>query len=93
MTTVGHVKSNSEGVYCGRKWGKYPDSLWGNPWHIGKDGTRDEVIERFSKYFHARLKIDKDFQEKTEELRGKTLLCWCKPKRCHCDVIAEYLNG
>lgn len=21
-----------------------------------------------------------------------TLLCWCAPKRCHCDTIAEFVN-
>lgn len=21
-----------------------------------------------------------------------TLLCWCAPKRCHCDIIVNYLN-
>lgn len=93
LTKVAHVKSNAIGVYCGRKWGKYSDSLWGNPFHIGKDGTRDEVIERYRKYFYGRIAIDKVFKEETEKLRGKTLLCWCYPKKCHCDVIAEYLNG
>jgi Domain of unknown function (DUF4326) len=23
------------------------------------------------------------------ELRGKTLLCYCHPKRCHADVLAK----
>jgi hypothetical protein len=27
------------------------------------------------------------------ELRGKVLGCYCKPKRCHGDIIAEYVNG
>ena len=27
------------------------------------------------------------------ELRGKTLGCFCKPKRCHGDVLVELVNG
>ena len=27
-----------------------------------------------------------------EELEGKTLGCWCKPKTCHGDVLVELVN-
>jgi hypothetical protein len=26
------------------------------------------------------------------ELRGKDLICWCAPERCHADVLIELVN-
>ncbi|WDH36926.1 DUF4326 domain-containing protein [Pseudomonas chlororaphis] len=75
-------------VYIGR------GTLWGNPYQMGKEGTRDEVIEKFSYDFERRfLKFPEKFDENIEKLRGKTLGCHCKPAPCHGDVIAKYLNS
>lgn len=72
-------------VYIGR------GSKWGNPYAIGFDGDRDEVIRRF-KYDFERgfLKFSKS---DLLELRGKVLGCHCKPAACHGDVLAQYLNA
>lgn len=74
-------------TYCGR------GTLWGNPYAIGIDGDRDEVIRKF-KYDFDRdyLKGGNDFKEKLKKLRGHTLGCHCKPYACHGDVLAQYLN-
>lgn len=74
-------------TYCGR------GTLWGNPYAIGVDGDRDEVIRKF-KYDFDRdyLKGGNDFKEKLKKLRGHTLGCHCKPYACHSDVLAQYLN-
>ncbi|AZD91064.1 MULTISPECIES: DUF4326 domain-containing protein [Pseudomonas] len=75
-------------VYIGR------GTLWGNPYQMGKEGTRDEVIEKFSYDFEKRfLKFSEKFDENIEKLRGKTLGCHCKPAPCHGDIIAKYLNS
>lgn len=75
-------------VYIGR------GTLWGNPYQMGKEGTRDEVIAKFSYDFEKRfLKLPEKFDENIEKLRGKTLGCHCKPAACHGDVIANYLNS
>ena len=34
-----------------------------------------------------------EYRRRIEGLRGKTLMCFCKPLACHGDVIAEYLNA
>nr|VFK39855.1 MAG: protein of unknown function (DUF4326) [Candidatus Kentron sp. SD]VFK45300.1 MAG: protein of unknown function (DUF4326) [Candidatus Kentron sp. SD] len=72
-------------VYIGR------GSKWGNPYAMGFDGDRDEVIHKFKYDF------EKDFlkfsREDALELKGKTLGCHCKPAACHGDVLAEYLNA
>jgi hypothetical protein len=75
-------------VYIGR------GTLWGNPYQMGKEGTREEVIEKFAYDFKRRfLKLPDKFDENIEKLRGKTLGCHCKPAACHGDVIANYLNA
>jgi len=80
---VVHFKKSSYDVYIGRP------SEFGNPFEIGKDGTRKEVIEKYRKYFYGRP----DLMEKAKkELTGKIIACWCKPKSCHGDVLAEYVN-
>lgn len=27
------------------------------------------------------------------ELKGKTIACWCSPKKCHGDVLAELADA
>jgi len=86
ITKVANVdKGEKYDVYIGR------GSKWGNPYAIGFDGDRDEVIHKY-KYDFERgfLKFSKD---DVLELKGKTLGCHCKPAACHGDVIAEYLNA
>lgn len=68
-------------------------TLWGNPYAIGQDGDRDEVIRKFAYDFSRNfLRGGDDFNEKLKLLRGHTLGCHCKPYTCHGDVLAEYLN-
>jgi len=84
LTTIGRV--GESGIYIGR------GSKFGNPYRIGKDGTREEVIEKFRVYFYKRLNADPVFLQDVADLQGCHLLCYCKPEACHGDVIAEYLN-
>jgi hypothetical protein len=79
---VVHCKKSKYDVYCGRP------SIWGNPFEIGKDGNRKEVIAKFKKYLLA----NEELVDKLPELRGKILGCWCAPKACHCDVLADLAN-
>ncbi|MHC4428505.1 MAG: DUF4326 domain-containing protein [Planctomycetota bacterium] len=75
-TRVVHCKREPPEVYIGRP------SRWGNPYRIGPDGTRAEVIEKYRAYAKARFT-----HENLEELRGKVLGCWCAPAPCHGDVL------
>lgn len=68
-------------------------SDFGNPFKIGKDGTREEVIKKFRQYFYKRIFTDPKFAEKVETLRGCVLGCFCEPLDCHSDVIKEYLDN
>lgn len=71
-------------VYVGRP-GK-----WGNPFNIGKDGDRAEVIDKFRRWFYA---SDAMVAEARRELRGKDLVCWCAPLPCHADVLLKAANS
>ena len=76
---------------------RYPpkDSIWANPFKITPSATREEVISKYKKYILARLDDPSDnviTRNALEELRGKTLGCWCKPESCHGDVLIELLE-
>jgi len=70
-------------IYIGRP------SKWGNPFIIGKDGNRYEVIEKYRKWIMTQP--DK-LSEIVDELCGKDLSCYCSPKACHGDILLEIAN-
>ncbi len=65
----------------------------GNPYALSDGYDREESIEKYRTVFKRRLRESEEFREAVENLRGKTLACWCKPKPCHGDVILAYLRG
>jgi hypothetical protein len=74
-----HKTAPIEAIYCGR------GSKYGNPFVMGRDGSRDEVCDRFEREVLPGLDVT--------ELRGKDLVCFCVPKRCHCDSILRKANA
>ena len=99
MITVVNKRQGIPGEYIGR-----PSAL-GNPFVIGRDGTRDEVIAKYREWLKAELA--KDFggdipctrvQDEYYALakhaasRDLTLVCWCAPQACHGDVLKEFLE-
>lgn len=84
MTKVIHIRNrtgSSDEVYIGR------GSKWGNPFVIDRDGNRETVIEKYKEYI-----LGTELPDQIELLRGKTLICYCKPKACHGDVLIELLG-
>lgn len=61
---------------------------WGNPFIEGKDGNRDEVVAKHSVW----VRQQPELMNALNELRGKYLVCWCKPKSCHGDNLVELVN-
>lgn len=88
-------------VYIGRRGivfvdgERFPkkDSIWANPYKIGKDGTREEVIKKYKKYIKKKLESDSELLARLSKLKGKTLGCWCKPEKCHGDVLVEIIQS
>lgn len=86
MTTIVNKNKETYDVYIGR------GSIFGNPYEIGKDGTREEVISRYKIWFNFMLR-DNIFKSEVAKLKGKRLGCFCAPLKCHGEIIAEYLGN
>jgi hypothetical protein len=86
-TTVVNMKTDDFDVYIGRP------SILGNPFAIGKDGDRKEVLEKYEKYFLERVENDPIFRKAVMNAKGKVLGCFCKPLDCHGDVIAKWVDS
>ena len=65
-------------------------SIWGNPFRTGKDGTREEVIQKYRERLEGLPHLVELARKK---LRGKRLGCCCKPQSCHGDVLAEFADS
>lgn len=80
---VVHCKRDRYDVYIGRP------SKWGNPFAIGRDGTREEVIDKYRTWLLGQPEL----LAALPELKGKVLGCWCAPQACHGDVLAKLASG
>jgi hypothetical protein len=83
MPKVLNKRDNAQGTYIGRP------SKFGNPFVIGRDGTRPQVIEKFERWFTAQPHL---VEAAKRELRGFDLVCWCAPNACHGDVLLRIAN-
>lgn len=84
-TTVVNIRHSDYDVLIARP------SIFGNPFRLGVDGSRADVIAKYREWFAKRLE-DPKFKAAVLSLRGKRLGCYCAPEPCHGSVIAEYLE-
>jgi Domain of unknown function (DUF4326) len=77
---VVHRNRQRYDVYIGR------GSKWGNPYKIGRDGDRAEVVALYERHIREERP---DLLAALPELYGKALGCYCAPLRCHGDVLAK----
>ena len=78
-------------IYIGRG-GKY-----GNPYIIGRDGTRREVVKKHKKWLQQWIKHKKRIVidgydnrwvvKHLKQLEGKRIGCFCTPLSCHGDNL------
>ncbi len=87
---VVHCKREPYGVYIGRPMRGYRDEGWGNPFKIGRDGTRAQVIAKHRAWFMDQPELQ---ARARRELPGKILGCFCAPLPCHGDVLLEIANS
>jgi Domain of unknown function (DUF4326) len=87
---VVHCRKEKYDVYIGRAVPRsgLRASIWGNPFVIGKDGTREEVMAKYRQWLAGKPEL----LAKLPELKGKVLGCWCAPAACHGDILAELAN-
>lgn len=62
-------------------------SKWHNPFSVKKYG-----LEKCIEMYEEHVRKNKDLMDSLEELKGKTLGCWCHPKPCHGDVLVKLVN-
>jgi hypothetical protein len=77
-------------------------SQWGNPFVIGEDGTREDVIRKHKEWLDTgeNFRNEKATKERRQwvlrhvgELQGKVLGCWCnQDQACHGDYLIELAN-
>ncbi len=72
---------------------RYPkeDSPFCNPFKIGRDGTRAEVLQKFRDYIWKNPVLVTKLMEATKNV--KILGCWCKPEDCHADILREVIHA
>lgn len=87
-TTVVNCKKSEYDVYIGR------GSKWGNPFsHLDygsaefKVESREEAVRKYEEW----IRNKPDLLACLDELKGKRLGCFCRPKFCHGDVLVKLL--
>lgn len=90
MTRVVHVRKAKYDVYIGREWDEFPLSPFGNPFPLDGQMTRQECLLAFAEYWYA--PEQRWLRKLSLGLKGLILACWCKPRACHGDIIAGYVD-
>jgi hypothetical protein len=62
---------------------------WGNPFVVGKHGTREECVEKFCAWVCDQPDL---IERARRELRGCDLVCCCSPRLCHGHIWIEIIN-
>ena len=94
------IDDNSLNEYIGRKGvvfinsKRFPsiNSIWHNPYKINDNLTRDQVIDKYELYIRDKLESDSNLVKELLKLEGKNLGCWCKPSKCHGDIIIKLIE-
>lgn len=104
VINIRNAKNTIDEVYIGRPRGRVVFHF-GNPFtHLNygtatvKVNSREEAVQAFKEWLDGTKWQEIEPQRRQwildniDTLRGKTLVCFCKPKSCHGDVIKERLG-
>ena len=94
MCIVVNLRSSKYTVYIGRA-GHGQDGRFGNPFRVGKDGAQGECVKLFRDWLYGESREAYEMRCRiiTEIPYDAVLGCFCKPRACHGDVIAELVNA
>ena len=95
-----HWMSNPDNVYIGRSkilvidGERYPktSSIWANPFKITDTLDREQCISKYEEYIRKKISDNPTLVPELLALKGKTLGCWCKPEKCHGDVLIKLIE-
>lgn len=86
VINAARVRDRGTFVYIGRAWAGFPASPWGNPF------SGDEAVEKYDDYIHSHPELIVALSEELERRGVTSIGCWCKPKPCHGDVLAQRVS-
>lgn len=72
----------------------------GNPFFMKGESQRNEVCDKYEKWFAKQLELDDNFKFKEylkniiikAQTNDIALGCWCYPKRCHAETIKRFVE-
>lgn len=91
VTTLVNLNKEPYDIYIGR------GSKWGCPYTIIRDrptlakeivSSKEEALSKYKEYVLA----SPELMNSLDELDGKVLGCFCKPEKCHGDILLELLT-
>ena len=65
---------------------------WGNPFIIGRDGSRNLVITKYRVMLWKKISEGQISVHELAGMAGCKLACWCKPLPCHGDVLNDAIS-
>lgn len=85
---------------AGNRWPEREASPLANPFHIGRDGTRAQVIAKYEQWLKDKIwSGNRDVLDELARLSsivvktgGVNLGCFCSPRSCHGDVIKRAIE-
>ena len=100
LVNVRGMEANAQSVvYIGRACAGWKGSVLGNPFQIGKEGSREEVIEKYRHWLWARMQEEGEVKKEIMRLaslyaEGKKIKlgCWCFPQGCHGEIVARAIR-
>lgn len=81
--------SDPNHVYIGRNnfYVKAPQSKWYNKFTVKEHG-----LEKALELYENDIRNNEELLNSLHELEGKELGCWCKPEKCHGDVLVKLVR-
>ena len=85
-------------IYVARRFAGWLGSPLGNPYRIGADGDRPQVIQKYRAWIRNEVRrgAGSPAYRELQRIAGivesgapVSLGCWCKPDDCHADVVAD----
>ncbi len=78
----------------------YTASNLANPYKVGRDGARDEILPKYKRWLWQRMQTPDSPQSRelaaVLELAlrpgGVCLACWCAPRPCHANTISDAIQ-
>lgn len=88
ITVVNKRNGRTPGaIYAGRP------GPFGNPFKLAAERERLIAVEKFREWFFGESPDASDMRVLAMDLPPNAVLeCWCVPKLCHAQVIADWVN-